>query len=90
MVGAPRKGSDDAIHVDEHLEELERLADTAGAQVVGQAIQRIDAPTSNFYLGQGKVEELKETLAAAGANAAYSSMTRKLEVASKQKNTSAR
>jgi len=67
LVGAPRKGSDDAIHVDEHLEELERLADTAGAQVVGQAIQRIDAPTSNFYLGQGKVEELKETLAAAGA-----------------------
>jgi len=53
--------------VDEHLEELERLADTAGAQVIGRAIQRIDAPTSNFYIGQGKVEELKDTLAAAGA-----------------------
>jgi GTP-binding protein HflX len=66
-VGAPRKGSDDALHVDEHLEELERLADTAGAQVIGKAIQRIDAPTPNFYLGQGKVEELKDTLAAAGA-----------------------
>jgi GTP-binding protein HflX len=46
---------------------LERLADTAGAQVIGKAIQRIDAPTPNFYLGQGKVEELKDTLAAAGA-----------------------
>src|SRR5258707_5758958 len=67
LVGAPRKGSDDAVHVDEHLEELERLADTAGAQVIGRVIQRIDAPTSNFYLGQGKVEELKDTLAAAGA-----------------------
>jgi GTP-binding protein HflX len=55
------------VHVDEHLEELERLADTAGAQVIGRAIQRIEAPTSNFYLGQGKVEELKDTLAAAGA-----------------------
>jgi GTP-binding protein HflX len=53
--------------VDEHLEELERLADTAGAQVIGRVIQRIEAPTSNFYLGQGKVEELKGTLAAAGA-----------------------
>ena len=53
--------------MDEHLEELERLADTAGAQVIGKAIQRIDAPTPNFYLGQGKVEELKDTLAAAGA-----------------------
>src|SRR5258705_7089579 len=67
LVGAPRKGSDDAVHVDEHLEELERLADTAGAQVIGRAIQRIEAPTSNFYLGQGKVEELKDTLAAEGA-----------------------
>ena len=67
MVGAPRKGSDDAVHVDEHLEELERLADTAGAQVIGRTIQRIDAPTPNFYLGQGKVESLKDELASAGA-----------------------
>ncbi len=67
LVGAPRKGSDDALHVDEHLEELERLADTAGAQVIGKAIQRIDAPTPNFYVGQGKVDELKDTLAGAGA-----------------------
>jgi len=48
--------------VDEHLEELERLADTAGAEVIGRTIQRIDAPTPNFYLGQGKVESLKEDL----------------------------
>jgi len=43
------------------------LADTAGAQVIGKTIQRIDAPTPNFYLGQGKVESLKDELAAAGA-----------------------
>ncbi|HTI06574.1 MAG TPA: GTPase HflX [Gemmatimonadales bacterium] len=67
LVGAPRKGSDDAVHVDEHLEELERLADTAGAQVIGRTIQRIDAPTPNFYIGQGKVESLKGEMAAAGA-----------------------
>ena len=67
LVGAPRKGSDDALHVDEHLEELERLADTAGAEVVGRTIQRIDAPTPNFYLGQGKVESLKDEMSAAGA-----------------------
>ena len=67
LVGAPRKGSDDALHVDEHLEELERLADTAGAQVVGRTIQRIEAPTPNFYIGQGKVESLKGEMTAAGA-----------------------
>ena len=43
------------------------MADTAGAQVIGRTIQRIDAPTPNFYLGQGKVESLKDELAAAGA-----------------------
>ena len=67
LVGAPRKGSDDAVHVEEHLEELERLADTAGALVIGRTVQRIDAPTPNFYLGQGKVESLKDELASAGA-----------------------
>src|SRR2546428_1127536 len=67
LVGAPRKGSDDAVHIDEHLEELERLGDTAGAEVIGRTIQRIDAPTPNFYLGQGKVESLKDELASAGA-----------------------
>src|SRR6185503_9342951 len=67
LVGAPRKGSEDAVHVDDHLEELQRLADTAGAEVVGRTIQRIEAPTPNFYLGQGKVESLKDEMAAAGA-----------------------
>jgi len=50
------------------LEELERLADTAGAEVIGRTIQRIDAPSPNFYLGQGKVEELKSVLQQAGSS----------------------
>jgi GTP-binding protein HflX len=67
LVGAPRKGSADAAQVDEHLAELARLADTAGAVVVGRTHQRVEAPTPNLYLGQGKVEELKGLLAASGA-----------------------
>jgi GTP-binding protein HflX len=62
LVGAPRKGSADAVQVDEHLDELRRLADTAGAEVVGRTYQRLEAPTPNLYLGQGKVEELKGVL----------------------------
>jgi len=62
LVGAPRKGSADAAQVDEHLDELARLADTAGAELVGRTYQRVDAPTPNLYLGQGKVEELKSVL----------------------------
>ena len=62
MVGAPRKGSAEAAQVGDHLDELRRLADTAGAEVVGQTHQRVEAPTPTFYLGQGKVEELKGVL----------------------------
>jgi GTPase len=53
--------------MDEHLDELARLADTAGAQVVGRTSQRIDAPTPRLFLGQGKVEEMKGLVADAGA-----------------------
>ena len=67
LIGAPRKGSDEIAQVDEHLDELTRLADTAGAEVVGRTYQRVESPTPMFYLGQGKVEELKPVLAGAGA-----------------------
>jgi GTP-binding protein HflX len=67
LVGAPRKGTPDAALVDEHLDELARLADTAGATLVGRTIQRVEAPTPTTYLGQGKVEELKGQLQTAGA-----------------------
>jgi GTP-binding protein HflX len=67
LVGAPRKGSTDATQLDEHLDELGRLADTAGAEVVGRTSQRIEAPNPKLYLGQGKVEELKGVLQQMGS-----------------------
>jgi GTP-binding protein HflX len=45
--------------VDEHLEELQRLADTAGALVVGELTQHLDRPNPATYLGKGKVDELR-------------------------------
>jgi GTP-binding protein HflX len=60
LVGAPRKRSaSDRLHVDDHLQELADLADTAGVEVVGQLIQQIDRPNAATYLGSGKVDELK-------------------------------
>ena len=58
LVGAPRRGVDERM-VDEHMEELRRLTATAGGEVVGTMIQRLDAPTSQTYIGSGKVEELR-------------------------------
>ncbi|MEO6444816.1 MAG: GTPase HflX, partial [Gemmatimonadaceae bacterium] len=64
LVGAPRKGTVARHHVDEHLEELERLADTAGADVVGTLTQHLDRPHPGTYLGKGKLEELRERVVA--------------------------
>ena len=58
LIGAPRKRTSARHHVDEHLEELEQLADTAGAVVVGSLTQQIDRPNPATYLGKGKIEEL--------------------------------
>ena len=62
LVGAPLKRSTERHRVEEHLAELERLADTAGARVVGQLTQQLDRPHPKTYLGKGKVEELRELL----------------------------
>jgi GTP-binding protein HflX len=47
------------LPVEDSLDELTRLADTAGIDVVGQAIQRINNPNSATYIGSGKVQEVK-------------------------------
>lgn len=63
LIGAPRKGRSARHRTAEHLEELARLADTAGAVVVGEVVQQIDRPNPATYLGKGKVEELTQTIA---------------------------
>ena len=44
--------------VEEHLDELAQLADTAGVQVVGRAMQARKAPDAATFIGKGKVEEV--------------------------------
>lgn len=68
LVGAPLKRTTDRHRMDEHLEELARLADTAGAQVVGHLTQQLDRPHPKTYLGKGKVEELRALLDAQEAS----------------------
>jgi len=53
------KGAGARRRLDEHLEELAELADTAGATVVGEVSQLLDRPHPGTYLGSGKLEELK-------------------------------
>lgn len=43
----------------EYLDELEFLAHTAGANVKKRFTQRLDKPNSRFFVGTGKIEEIK-------------------------------
>jgi GTP-binding protein HflX len=45
--------------VDESLDELGRLAESAGAEVVGRLTQERKAPSASLYFGKGKVDEIK-------------------------------
>jgi len=55
----PRRRED----VDESLDELAALADTAGADTVGRAVQSRSAPDPKLYIGRGKAEQIAAEVA---------------------------
>ena len=67
LVAAPRKGSPDGRHIAEHLDELTRLVDTAGAEVVGKVSQQVVSPNPATLIGEGKVEEVRAEIESTGA-----------------------
>ena len=48
----------------EYLDELEFLAETAGAVTVKRFTQRLDGPSSVTYVGKGKLEEIRSYIVA--------------------------
>ncbi len=50
----------DKIQLGEVKQELISLATTAGVEVVGELYQKRESPDSKFFIGQGKIEELKK------------------------------
>ena len=50
--------SQDERKTGEYLDELEFLAETAGARTIRRFTQRMDGPSSVTYLGKGKLEEI--------------------------------
>ena len=59
LVGVTMGGQTDD-ETEEGLDELSLLIDTAGADEAARLTQRRDSPDSTFYIGKGKVDELKE------------------------------
>lgn len=50
-------------NVEESLDELAELADTAGAEAVGRVIQNRESMHPGTYIGSGKIEEVRELAA---------------------------
>ena len=60
LVGAQVKGADNPWNLDDSLDELTALADTAGLEVVGRVTQHVEEINPATFVGKGKVEELRE------------------------------
>ena len=66
LIGVGRKPQDRRV-LDEHLDELERLSETAGARVAGRLIQDRGPVSPPTLLRSGKVQELKRLCEETGA-----------------------
>lgn len=64
LVGIQTSGDED---VQASLDELEDLAETAGALTVAKMIQNREAVHPGTYIGKGKIEEVRQTALALGA-----------------------
>ena len=63
LVGLITQEQDEA-KTQEYLDELEFLADTAGAVTVKRFTQKVAGPNQTTYVGKGKLEEIKQYIRA--------------------------
>ncbi len=59
LIGIDLRREDDFMSIDDSLDELALLADSAGLEVVGETTQRLNSPNPKTFIGLGKVEEVK-------------------------------
>ncbi len=62
LVGLVTKEQDEE-KTKEYLDELEFLADTAGAVTIKRFTQKVNGPNTVTYVGKGKLEEIKQYIA---------------------------
>ena len=64
----------DERKTEEYLDELQFLAETAGAETVRRFTQKMDGPSSTTYLGKGKLDEIHDFLHPEGVDEARADM----------------
>ncbi|SEP56737.1 GTP-binding protein HflX [Lachnospiraceae bacterium NE2001] len=68
LVAVDTSNVDDSFSgIDASLDELEELAETAGAVVVGRMVQKLPYFNASTYIGSGKIEELAYMILDRGA-----------------------
>lgn len=63
LIGGQLKNSRPLLPVEDSLQELSMLADTAGMEVVGQTVQKMQQIDPKTYIGSGKVAEVRDQIA---------------------------
>jgi GTP-binding protein HflX len=58
LVAVESRGSKQGLSAEASLDELALLVSTAGGEVVGRAIQRLEIPNVAHYVGKGKLAEI--------------------------------
>lgn len=59
LVGVDLRSQPSLLSLEDSLDELNRLSETAGLLVVGEAMQHLEHPHPDTYIGSGKVDEVK-------------------------------
>ncbi len=67
LVGVDLRSENQLLQMEDSLEELALLADTAGLEIVGETYQKLDRPNPETLIGGGKVEEIRILLDETGA-----------------------
>lgn len=68
LVGVELPSRDHRLPLDDSLEELERLAETAGATVLTKFAQQVRSITPATLIGRGKVDEIQKSLSESHAD----------------------
>ena len=67
LVGVIQSINTHKVSINQNLDELELLASTAGAKVVGRVTQKISKINSATYIGKGKAKNLIDQAMELGA-----------------------
>jgi GTP-binding protein HflX len=68
LVAVTTGNTGDNWSLEQSLDELAQLSDTAGAVVIGRLTQKLNKPSKNLYIGKGKLDELIELRESTGAD----------------------